>query len=118
MTFPSDRYVLCHKAPWVRGLNHLIFAVGVGPLDLHGGSLGLATQPVQECLQVRQEVATQWAAEAEGMQGSTTLRWLTPKHRTFAHINPTAEACRTCHIKGDSKVPIQAPQVFQHAVPQ
>jgi hypothetical protein len=110
MNLHSDRSVLCLKAQWDRALSPLTF-VEI-PLNLH-----MRGWDRKECHQAREEVATQWPAEAEeGTQGSTILRWLTLKHRTFARTPRTDEACRTCHIKGGNKALIQGLQALPPAV--
>jgi hypothetical protein len=109
MNLHSDRSVLCLKARWVRALRRLTF-VEI-PLNLH-----MREWDHKECHQVQEEVATQWPAEAEeGSQGSTILRWLTLKRRTFARTPRTDEACPICHIKGGNKALIQGLQALQPA---
>src|SRR4051812_17674097 len=109
MNLHSDRSVLCLKARWDRALNPLTF-VEI-PLNLH-----MREWDRKECHRVQEEVATQWPAEAEGTQGSTILRWLTLKRRTFGRTPRTDEACRTCHIRGGNKALTQGLQTLQLAV--
>jgi hypothetical protein len=109
MNLHSDLSALCLKARWDRALSPLTF-VEI-PLNLH-----MMEWDRKECPQVQEEVATQWPAEAEGIQGSTILRWLILKRRTIARTPRTDEACRTCHIKGGNKALIQGLPTLQPAV--
>lgn len=106
----SDRSVLCLKARWVLVLSLLTFAEIRLSRHMKGWHL-------KECHQGQEEVVIRWLAEEEGIQGSLILRWLTRNNRTSADPK-TDEACRTCNIREDPKVPIQVPQILQLAALQ